>query len=132
MTATIVRDENFDPADYRGELDAAPGNLDVGTRLWFENDHIRVWEIRLMPGERGPFHAHTRRYFWTVVDGGIGRQRTTDGTVCGQSFRPEFRAGASPICRAGAAGEPKAGSVVSPPGPRGRTRGQRGDRLGGR
>ena len=72
MAATIIREESFDPADYRGELDAAPENGDVGTRLWFENQHIRVWEVRLMPGERGPFHAHTRRYFWTVVDGGIG------------------------------------------------------------
>ena len=54
MAATIIREESFDPADYRGELDAAPENLDVGTRLWFENDHIRVWEVRLMPGERGP------------------------------------------------------------------------------
>jgi len=29
----------------------------------------------------GPFHAHTRKYFWTVVDGGIGRQRTADGLM---------------------------------------------------
>ena len=86
MAATIIREENFDPADYRGELDSAPGNLDVGTRLWFENDHIRVWEVRLMPGERGPFHAHTRRYFWTVVDGGIGRQRTADGTMITREY----------------------------------------------
>jgi hypothetical protein len=43
MAATIIREENFEPADYRGELDAAPENLDVGTRLWFENDHIRVF-----------------------------------------------------------------------------------------
>jgi beta-alanine degradation protein BauB len=86
MAATIIREENFDPADYRGELDSAPGNLDVGTRLWFENEHIRVWEVRLMPGERGPFHAHTRRYFWTVVDGGIGRQRTADGTMITREY----------------------------------------------
>jgi quercetin dioxygenase-like cupin family protein len=39
-----------------------------------------VWEVRLRPGERGPFHAHTRRYFWTVVDGGTGLQRSADGT----------------------------------------------------
>src|SRR6266581_1865550 len=30
MTATILRQETFDPADYQGELAAAPGNLDVG------------------------------------------------------------------------------------------------------
>ena len=58
--------------------------------------------------------------------------RTTNATVSGHSFRPEFRAGDGPIFRAVAAGEPRAGPAVSPPGPRGRPRGQRGDRLGGR
>lgn len=81
MAAQIIETTTFNPDDYTEELAAAPGNLDVGTRLWFENDAIRVWEVRLQPGERGPFHAHTRRYFWTVVDGGIGRQRTADGTM---------------------------------------------------
>jgi beta-alanine degradation protein BauB len=86
MTATVLREENFDPAAYQQELAAAPGNLEVGTRLWFENDHLRVWEVRLAPGERGPFHAHTRRYFWTVVDGGIGRQRSADGTMITREY----------------------------------------------
>jgi hypothetical protein len=31
MAATIIREERFDPAGYRDELGAAPGNLDVGT-----------------------------------------------------------------------------------------------------
>jgi beta-alanine degradation protein BauB len=86
MATTILSEGTFEIADYREELDAAPGNLDVGTHLWFENDRIRVWEVRLQPGERGPFHAHTRRYFWTVVDGGIGRQRTADGTVITREY----------------------------------------------
>jgi beta-alanine degradation protein BauB len=86
MAATIISEGTFDPADYAGELNAATANLEVGTRLWFENDRIRVWEIRLRPGERGPFHAHTRRYFWTVVDGGIGRQRTADGKVLTREY----------------------------------------------
>jgi quercetin dioxygenase-like cupin family protein len=86
MATTILSEGTFEIADYREELDAAPGNLDVGTHLWFENDRIRVWEVRLQPGERGPFHSHTRRYFWTVVDGGIGRQRTADGTVITREY----------------------------------------------
>jgi oxalate decarboxylase/phosphoglucose isomerase-like protein (cupin superfamily) len=81
MAATVTREESFDPADFTGELEAAPGNLDVGTRLRFENEHIRVWEVTLQPGERTPFHAHTRRYFWTAVDGGTGRQRSADGSM---------------------------------------------------
>lgn len=86
MTATVLHTGSFDPAQFAAELRAAPGNTDVGTRLWFANDRIRVWEVRLAPGERGPFHAHTRRYFWTVVDGGIGRQRTADGTVIDREY----------------------------------------------
>jgi quercetin dioxygenase-like cupin family protein len=86
MATTVLGEGAFDLSDYREELEAAPRNLGVGTRLWFENDRIRVWEVRLQPGERGPFHSHTRKYFWTVVDGGIGRQRTVDGTVITREY----------------------------------------------
>ena len=78
--AEVVDEGTFDPARFRDELAAATGNLDVGTRLWFQNERVKVWEVRLAPGERGPFHAHTRRYFWTVVEAGTGRQRSPDGT----------------------------------------------------
>jgi hypothetical protein len=30
----------------------------VGTRLLFENDAIRVWEIALEPGDVLPMHRH--------------------------------------------------------------------------
>jgi len=70
----------FDTGEYRDELDRAPANLEVGTTLWFANDRIRVWEVRLEPGERGPFHAHTMDYFWTVVEPGTGLQRSVDGS----------------------------------------------------
>ena len=78
--AEITEEGAFDPAEFEDELAAAAGNLAVGTRLWFQNDRIRVWEINLAPGERGPFHAHTHRYFWTVVEPGTGRQRSPDGS----------------------------------------------------
>ncbi|HEX9645400.1 MAG TPA: hypothetical protein VGC11_15520 [Acidimicrobiia bacterium] len=76
----IVERGVFDAGTFGGELEAAPGNLEVGTTLWFENERIRVWEILLRPGERGPFHAHTRNYFWTVVEASRGLQRFADGT----------------------------------------------------
>src|SRR5437763_11259596 len=43
VAATILSEDTFDRSEYAAELDAAPGNLAVGTRLWLENDHIRVW-----------------------------------------------------------------------------------------
>jgi hypothetical protein len=67
--------------DFAQELAAAPANRQIGTSLWFENDHVRVFEIRLEPGQRGPFHVHEATYFWTVVAPGRGLQRFVDGTL---------------------------------------------------
>lgn len=70
----------FDPREFAAELDRAPFNRDIGTTLWFENDHVRVFELRLELGARGPFHVHDATYTWTVVDPGRGLQRFPDGT----------------------------------------------------
>jgi beta-alanine degradation protein BauB len=81
-----VEQGTFDRAEFESELAAAPDNLAVGTEVLFENHRIRVWEIRLEPGERGPFHAHTRNYFWTVVAGSRGLQRFADGTFAVRDY----------------------------------------------
>lgn len=80
MSVRTVEEGTYDVEEYADELAKASRNLDVGTTLWYEDGRIRVWELRLEPGERGPFHAHTRDYFWTVVDAGRGLQRFDDGT----------------------------------------------------
>jgi hypothetical protein len=81
MDVETVEEGTYDLAAFADELDGAPSNVAVGTSRLFENDRVRVWEVRLAPGERTPFHAHTVRYFWTCVDAGIGRQRYADGTM---------------------------------------------------
>ncbi len=40
----------------------------VGQRLLSENERVRVWDIRLKPGERFGFHRHVLDYFWSVFD----------------------------------------------------------------
>ncbi len=35
---------------------------DVGQRVVFENEHVRVWEVALAPGESQTWHNHTRPY----------------------------------------------------------------------
>ena len=70
----------FDVTEFAEELARARENREVGTTCWFENDHVRVWEILLPPGERGAFHLHDQTYFWTVVEPGRGLQRFPDGT----------------------------------------------------
>lgn len=80
MAAQPHEEGRYDVERYAGELAEAPANLAVGTTLLYENDRVKVWELRLAAGERGPFHAHTRNYFWTVVDAGVGKQRLGDGS----------------------------------------------------
>ena len=84
----IVEEGEFDPSDYALELEKASENLELGTTLWFENHRIRVWEVHLEPGERGPFHTHQTNYFWTVVDGSLGLQRFADGSYVTRRYTP--------------------------------------------
>jgi oxalate decarboxylase/phosphoglucose isomerase-like protein (cupin superfamily) len=78
-TARMGEHGTFEIEDFAEEFAAAPTNRQPGTSLWFENEHVRVFEVRLGPGERGPFHVHDQPYFWTVVESGRGLQRFEDG-----------------------------------------------------
>ena len=60
----------------------------VGSRLLSQNDRVRVWEIRLAPGERWHAHRHVLDYFWTAVTGGRGRQHVHDGTTVEYTYAP--------------------------------------------
>ena len=43
---------------------------DVGSRLIFENERIRVWEFTLQPGETVDTHRHDHDYFFYPIEGG--------------------------------------------------------------
>ncbi len=60
----------------------------VGTELLSENERVRIWIIRLKPGERVGFHRHVLDYFWTSVNGGRGRQHLMDGSTVEYSYAP--------------------------------------------
>jgi quercetin dioxygenase-like cupin family protein len=68
------------PEAIRRELEADAMNPRVGTRLLSETARVRVWEIRLAPGERIGFHRHVLDYFWTAVTPGRALSRQGDGT----------------------------------------------------
>jgi hypothetical protein len=40
----------------------------VGSRILFENDLVRVWEISLEPGEHLPLHYHALPYLVVTVE----------------------------------------------------------------
>jgi predicted metal-dependent enzyme (double-stranded beta helix superfamily) len=78
--------ERFDVEEYSEELARAEENVQIGTTLLFENDRIRVWELKLGPGERVPFHHHRTPYFWVCIDGGRAIQRYPDGHLIEVDF----------------------------------------------
>ena len=87
MTA-VEEHGKYDVTGFSDELARAPHNRQVGTARLFENDHVRVWELRLEPGQRAPFHLHDQTYFWTVVEPGRGCQRFPDGTMVTRDYAP--------------------------------------------
>ncbi len=50
----------------------------VGTRLMFENDRVRVWDLSLAPGEQLAKHIHRTDYFFIVESGGLIRFQNQD------------------------------------------------------
>lgn len=51
----------------------------VGQELRSETEDVRVWTIRLAPGERVGFHRHQLRYFWMALTPGRSRSRFANG-----------------------------------------------------
>ena len=70
------------------EREAQSNNPCVGSELVSESDRVRVWTIRLNPGQRFGFHRHVLDYFWTSVSGGRGRQHVHDGTTVEYTYQP--------------------------------------------
>ena len=42
---------------------------DIGTRVVFENEHVRVWQLRLAPGEDSATHRHELDHLLIQVAG---------------------------------------------------------------
>ena len=53
----------------------------VGARLLFENDRVRVWDLRLEPGEQTPFHRHSTDFLYVVIGDGELQTVFLDGTA---------------------------------------------------
>ena len=61
------------------DIAAGRKNDHIGTKLVHETEAMRIWHLRLAPGETIPAHRHDRPYFWTVLTDGQGRSRFDDG-----------------------------------------------------
>jgi quercetin dioxygenase-like cupin family protein len=72
------------PAPPADVLLASPGNF----RLLLDNEHVRVIEYTVRPGERDQWHTHPAKVSY-VAEGGTLRVNTDDG----KSFLADEKAG---------------------------------------
>jgi 5-deoxy-D-glucuronate isomerase len=42
---------------------------DIGTEVIFENDRVRIWDMRLEPGESSDVHRHDLDYILVLLSG---------------------------------------------------------------
>lgn len=52
----------------------------IGSKLLFENDRVRVWDLTLAPGESTGIHRHENDYLYVVIGDGDLQGVSEDGT----------------------------------------------------
>ena len=53
---------------------------DIGHEVIFENEHVRVWEVRLEPGAVQDWHLHHHPYLIVGIVGAQNRMEFLDGS----------------------------------------------------
>ncbi|HXQ24567.1 MAG TPA: hypothetical protein VN812_22990 [Candidatus Acidoferrales bacterium] len=67
--------------------DTAP-TRNVGTRLLLENERVKVWEMRLEPGESSDLHQHTMDYVLCILEGTSIDADPPDGKTLHAAVQP--------------------------------------------
>ncbi len=87
IPAAQLRPDPSWPHAWHDELRSSVSNGRVGHVLLSESDRVRVWSLRLAPGERIGFHRHVLDYFWTVLTDGTARSHYHDGRTTQTTYR---------------------------------------------
>ena len=61
----------------------------IGDKILFENEHLRVWSVKLDPGQKQPWHQHLLPYLIVPMTDGDIEIKSIDGT----SYRVQDKAG---------------------------------------
>jgi hypothetical protein len=64
---------------------------EIGNRIVLENEHVRIWEVRLDPGETIDFHLHYHPYVVISLGGGENEVET----IFGDTFQTNEPTGAT-------------------------------------
>nr|WP_299068501.1 hypothetical protein [uncultured Allomuricauda sp.] len=81
---------NFDPWEQKmiDELFHQEISPSLGGRLVFENDNVKLWDIKLIPGERIPFRKHFTNFSCVCTTGGLTLTRSGNGKISMVKINP--------------------------------------------
>jgi len=77
MQPTVTR--MTDKAGLKAARDKGIKPGQIGQRIVFENEHVRIWEVKLDPGETIDFHLHYHPYVIISLGGGKNEIETIFG-----------------------------------------------------
>ena len=60
---------------------------EVGTHFQFENEHVKIWDLILEPGEASSWHQHTMNYLFVVTEPGTLGVEYGDGSSGEQEYQ---------------------------------------------
>lgn len=67
--------------NYIEELHSLEFKESLGNMLLFEDDSIRLWNLKLNSGERMPFLRHNRNYSWISENNALLKSRFGNGRI---------------------------------------------------
>ncbi|MBT8296751.1 MAG: hypothetical protein KJO52_00325 [Maribacter sp.] len=70
----------WNPSHLR-ELKSNDFTTDLGQKILFENDYLRIWEVVLLPKERLPFRKINLDYCWVAGSEGMVISRFSNGKI---------------------------------------------------
>jgi hypothetical protein len=76
---TKERDNMVDPYGLEEAKTRGIALGEVGQRIVLENEHVRIWEVKLEPGETIDFHLHYHPYVVISLGGGANEIETIFG-----------------------------------------------------
>ncbi len=72
--------KNWEP-NYINELRSLQFKEHLGNKLLFEDDSIKLWNLKLDHGERMPFLKHDKNFSWIAENDAILKSRFGNGRI---------------------------------------------------
>ncbi|MEM9001732.1 MAG: hypothetical protein AAGB24_15840 [Bacteroidota bacterium] len=79
----LNQEGNFDSWDFKKVEELRSGDIstNIGQNVLFENNHVCLWEIHLLPNQRLPFRKQIQPHVWVCEKGGLAITRYANAKI---------------------------------------------------